>query len=860
MFQTNRGLGYNHSGCQLRDHSHQPSGIPVKSIRDTPAWIAFAALFAFSVEAADNGLPFAPPSSSFRSILPPIGGYPPEQPYSLALHMHASMSEQSGSIEWHTHKADSIGVDIIWWTEHDWRLTNFRHMNKYTFEETVWDSVGYRWVEPDDAFGGEERFWEADSTGVSQMITSVVDSLADQGSKSLRMEISGDIGAPRFNVGTLLQNTSELHNKYSLAKKVKISFAVFAAELDPANAKFFAEVELSDHPEGTHFLRYVAGSLDGEGPDVFPLSIQPGAWTTVTLDLTQDAVARFTTGPQDAIRGEDDNFNFLRIGVAAKNGARAVVFFDDYKILPDPAMVGDAMLDRARDMGEFYESEVPSVHQLFGTEISKFKAQPHLNGYAPHIHLVDYGEHVYQDSLYYAIDQIHAQDGAVSLNHVFGPKFEADIPENPQQKAGRLLWIKKNQIRTRAMGIDILEVGYRKRGGMDLADHFDLWDALSGNSIFLTGNGVTDSHGRGMHNLIGWGPSELGLSTINNMCTWLLTEEFSEAGFVRAMTGGRAYFGDPYRFDGTVDIHTTDGFRMGQAVVTDRAEHDVVVEMTGAPAGAQVRVKQCEMRDPPSETYVVANVLRDEILDAEVVDGAFADSITVDVSMPSFLRVEVRDADGKELVFSNPIFFMHDVPSGGVPANRVAGRWEDLRLFRAERFQLRDTEYAANPRVLTLTGDEEKAGGGSLMIDCGTSGEPSLISGAASSVFSAGILTLNGFSGAGSVVALGWGVTAADVQGAAPRELALDPARPNPFRSTSGAVMHIPREMDCRLDVYDVAGRIVRTLHEGSLAAGSFSKSWDGRDAAGRRVSNGVYYLRLAAGDRSLVRKIVKIE
>lgn len=802
----------------------------------------------------------AVPASGYRSILPPIGGYPPEQPYSLALHMHASMSEQSGSIEWHTHKADSIGVDIIWWTEHDWRLTNFRHMNKYTFEEATWNSEEHRWVEPDDAFGGEDRYWDADSTAVSPLVTSVVDSLADEGSKSLRMEIEGEEGSKGFTVGTLLQNTSELQNKYSLAKKVKISFAVLAEELDPATTKFIVEAELSDHPEGMHFLRYVAGSLEDESADAFPLSIQPGEWTTITLDLTQDAITRFSTGPQDAIRAEDDNFNFLRIGVAAKDGARAVVFFDDYKILPDPAMVGDAMLDRARRMGEFYEASVPSVKHLFGTEISKFKAQPHLNGYAPNLHLVDYGDHVWQDSLYYAIDQIHAQNGAVSLNHVFGPKFEADIPETPQQKAGRILWIKKNQIRSRAMGIDILEVGYRKRGGMDLADHFDLWDALSGNGIFMTGNGVTDSHGRGMHNLIGWGPSEEGLPTTNNFCTWLYTEEFSEAGFVRAMKSGRAYFGDPYRFDGTVDIHTTDGFRMGQAVVTDRPEHEVVVEVTGAPAGAQVRVKQCEMRDPPSELYVVANVLRDEILDAEVVDGAFTDSLLVDMSMPSFLRVEVRDAEGKELVFSNPIFFVHEVPSGGVPANRVAGRWEDLRLFRAEGFHLRDAEYVALPRVLTLTGDEEKAGAGSLMIDCGTSGMPDLITGASGSVFSAGILTLNGFSGAGSVIALGWGVTGSEISSSTPQELALDPARPNPFRSTSGAVIHVPREMECRLDVYDVAGRIVRTLHEGHHAAGSFSKSWDGRDARGERVSNGVYYLRFVAGDRSLVRKIVKIE
>jgi hypothetical protein len=326
------------------------------------------------------------------------------------------------------------------------------------------------------------------------------------------------------------------------------------------------------------------------------------------------------------------------------------------------------------------------------------------------------------------------------------------------------------------------------------------------------------------------------------------------------MKGGRAYFCDPYRFEGTVDVRTSDGFRMGQVVVTDRPEHELIIEVTGAPAGVQVRMKQCEVRDPPSENYVVANVLRDEMLSGEEAGGVFTDTVSVDVAIPSFVRLEVFDAEGKELVFGNPIFFLSDAPSEGVPAQRVAGRWEDLRLFRSEGFHLRSAEYSQDPRVLTLTGDEWEAGAGSLMIDCGTFGMPDLINGASSSIFSAGILTLTGFSGTGSVVSVAWGATAADVHRIVPRDLSLDPARPNPFRKSSFAVMHLPQEVECRLEVCDVAGRLVRTLHEGKHSAGSFSKSWDGRDGDGRRVSNGVYYLRLVAGDRSLVRKIVKVE
>ena len=39
-----------------------------------------------------------------------------------------------------------------------------------------------------------------------------------------------------------------------------------------------------------------------------------------------------------------------------------------------------------------------------------------------------------------------------------------------------------------------IEVGYKSRAGMDLAHHVGLWDILSRNAIFLTGNGVTDDH------------------------------------------------------------------------------------------------------------------------------------------------------------------------------------------------------------------------------------------------------------------------------------------------------------------------------------------------------------------------------
>lgn len=66
-------------------------------------------------------------------------------------------------------------------------------------------------------------------------------------------------------------------------------------------------------------------------------------------------------------------------------------------------------------------------------------------------------------------------------------------------------------------------------------------------------------------------------------------------------------------------------------------------------------------------------------------------------------------------------------------------------------------------------------------------------------------------------------------------------ARPNPFNPTTHVELTLSRRSTVRVDVYDTAGRHVRTLHDGSLDAGDHRVRWDGIDASGRRVASGVY-------------------
>jgi hypothetical protein len=72
---------------------------------------------------------------------------------------------------------------------------------------------------------------------------------------------------------------------------------------------------------------------------------------------------------------------------------------------------------------------------------------------------------------------------------------------------------------------------------------------------------------------------------------------------------------------------------------------------------------------------------------------------------------------------------------------------------------------------------------------------------------------------------------------------------PNPARSGSRIAFRLAEAGPVRVDVFDVAGRAVRTLLEGRLDAGDHEISWEGRDERGIAVPSGVYFLRVLSSD-----------
>jgi hypothetical protein len=84
----------------------------------------------------------------------------------------------------------------------------------------------------------------------------------------------------------------------------------------------------------------------------------------------------------------------------------------------------------------------------------------------------------------------------------------------------------------------------------------------------------------------------------------------------------------------------------------------------------------------------------------------------------------------------------------------------------------------------------------------------------------------------------------------------LKPAVPSVFRSRTAVRFTLDADRPVSLQVHDLTGRVVRTVCASGLKRGAYSYAWDGCDAQGRALAEGVYLVRLVAGDYSATGKL----
>lgn len=93
-----------------------------------------------------------------------------------------------------------------------------------------------------------------------------------------------------------------------------------------------------------------------------------------------------------------------------------------------------------------------------------------------------------------------------------------------------------------------------------------------------------------------------------------------------------------------------------------------------------------------------------------------------------------------------------------------------------------------------------------------------------------------------------------------PDRFVLDQNYPNPFNSTTTISFSLPHRSRITLKIFDPLGRLVNTLVNSELPAGSFRYQWNGQNQFGSAAPTGVYFYQLIAGDFQATNKLILIK
>lgn len=111
----------------------------------------------------------------------------------------------------------------------------------------------------------------------------------------------------------------------------------------------------------------------------------------------------------------------------------------------------------------------------------------------------------------------------------------------------------------------------------------------------------------------------------------------------------------------------------------------------------------------------------------------------------------------------------------------------------------------------------------------------------------------------GIAVESGEVLVTAGARSALPGRPRVGPNYPNPFNPSTNILFELPEAMEVRLVLYDLQGRRVRTLYQGTATSGRHTVEWDGLDDAGRAVSSGTYAYALITARGTSSRQLTLI-
>jgi hypothetical protein len=593
--------------------------------------------------------------SRSRAVAPqsPVTTFDGLSSRSMAMHVHSSFSEGAGSMEAHLLQARQNAVDVLWWTDHDHRMSahGYRHVVHFTGLSNE-KTDGVPWV------------WQKKTSGAFSSSSAGIVSAGSPndtiktGSLSLAASSKGTSTA---TIGYLANTSNANYNQ-----RANVYGQQLTIEVLPTSVGLNGYLELlltsSYHPArgdrqaGQYSVSYRFGGAGTPGTrtaqgiaGVVNVAVTPGTWNTVTLTPGDDIAALWADMDGRDFTTFDITLRAVSIrGFAVRGGFDYLRFDRQYSS-------GDVPLQTQQSISDGYLSAFPEVTPRAGVEMSTFS--PHVNWFGGTITMPDYTGVVastYLSFMQAQVGLVHAAGGLTSYNHPYGTAASVSSTATQNSKMSSLA---KQMLATRALGCDILEVGYPKRGGADLAHHVGLWDIMSRNGVMLTGNGTNDDHA---------GQNWAGIA--NNWTTSVWTTSTDEADLLQALSAGRAW-ACSIRVPLTLDLLVDGECPMGSASVASVPSRQLEVFATGVPAGGKVSVLRGAVDYAGPLAAVPNTVTVASYADTDLASGSV--SLPVDTSSACFVRAAVSDRTGTVVGLSNPVWLLDKEPLAGIPAARA---------------------------------------------------------------------------------------------------------------------------------------------------------------------------------------------
>jgi hypothetical protein len=586
--------------------------------------------------------------------------------YSMAMHIHSSFSEQNGSMDGHLLQAVNNSVDVLWWTDHDHRMAAIGYRETVHFTSLTAESGGsgegkpWIWTKavtgplasssgggivtspssPDDPVAGGSMHLTAKSTSTATAKFGYYAECHPAG-----WNYRGNLSGQALTIDVrLTSGWSRGHLELLIATSYHPAAGGRAAGNYTLSYQFV--------PATAQARRYANG-ING----VVVIPVQPASstnpWGTVTITPSDDIAALWP---------DIDYRDFALWGLtlsAVSTGDLVAGYFDYLRIKRQ--LSGSVLLQQQMDMEIALKQKYPAVTQRQGLEVSLFL--PHVNWFGGGVAIPAYGGTTWQTYANFlqttVVPQIQSSGGLVSYNHPYGYDQIPLLPPDQQntmlsQVAAKLL---PTATAPAALGADLLEVGYRTRQGCDLAHHVGLWDVLSRNAVFLTGNGTSDDHA---------GTNWPGVT--NNFVTSVWAASTAEADLLAALSAGRAWTASLSAYRGALDLLVDGTCRMGSVSVSSVNSRALTATATGMPSGGSLQVVQGTVDSAGTAALMPNSMVVASYTAAQLAGGSITQS--VDTSQSRFFRTQVLDSSGTVVGLSNPVWLLRSAPPGGIPARR----------------------------------------------------------------------------------------------------------------------------------------------------------------------------------------------